>query len=84
MNGIGASIARQISDQYPGLRTHQEKVEKLVEVMDQLGYKARDATPPGGEAVIEAENCVFHAMAKKDLASCHLDRGLMEAFTGAR
>lgn len=84
MNEIGASIARQISNQYPGLRTHKEKVEKLVEVMDQLGYNARDATLPGGEAVIEAENCVFHAMAKKDLAICHLDRGLMETFTGGK
>jgi len=84
MNEIGASVAQQIRSQYPGLTTHQEKVEKLAEVMDQLGYNARNATLPGGEAVIEADNCVFHTMAKKDLEICHLDMGLMETFTDSK
>ena len=81
MNEIGASVAQQIRSQYPGLTTHKEKVEKLAEVMDQLGYNARNATLPGGQAVIEADNCVFHTMAKKDSEICHLDMGLMETFT---
>jgi predicted ArsR family transcriptional regulator len=84
MNEIGANVAEQIRSQYPDLVTHKEKVEKLVEVMDQLGYNARNATMPGGEAIIEADNCVFHAMAKKDLEICHLDRGLMETFTDSK
>jgi predicted ArsR family transcriptional regulator len=84
MSEIGANVAHQIRSQYPGLITHQEKVEKLAEVMDQLGYNARNATLPGGEAVIEADNCVFHSMAKKDLEICHLDRGLMETFTDSK
>lgn len=84
MNEIGANVAQQIRSQYPGLSTHKEKVEKLAEVMDQLGYNARNATLPGGEAVIEADNCVFHTMAKKDLEICHLDRGLMETFTDSK
>jgi predicted ArsR family transcriptional regulator len=81
MNEIGASVAHQIRNQYPGLVTHKEKVEKLAEIMDQLGYNARNATLPGGQAVIEADNCVFHTMAKKDSEICHLDMGLMETFT---
>jgi predicted ArsR family transcriptional regulator len=84
MNEIGANVAQQIRSQYPDLTTHKEKVEKLAEVMDQLGYNARNATLPGGEAVIEADNCVFHTMAKKDLEICHLDRGLMETFTDSK
>lgn len=84
MNEIGANVAQQIRSQYPHLSTHQEKVEKLTEVMDQLGYNARNATVSGGEAVIEADNCVFHTMAKKDLEICHLDRGLMETFTDSK
>lgn len=84
MGEIGANVAHQIRSQYPGLTTHKERVEKLAEVMDQLGYNTRNATLPGGEAVIEADNCVFHAMAKKDLEICHLDRGLMEAFTDSK
>jgi predicted ArsR family transcriptional regulator len=84
MNEIGANVAQQIRSQYPALTTHKEKVDKLAEVMDQLGYNARNATLPGGEAVIEADNCVFHTMAKKDLEICHLDRGLMETFTDSK
>ncbi|PTR07936.1 transcriptional regulator [Nitrosospira sp. Nsp5] len=84
MNEIGANVAQQIRSQYPYLTTHKEKVEKLTEVMDQLGYNARNTTVSGGEAVIEADNCVFHTMAKKDLEICHLDRGLMENFTDSK
>lgn len=84
MSAIGANVAQQIRSQYPGLTTYREKVEKLAEVMDQLGYNARNAMLPGDEAVIEADNCVFHTMAKKDLEICHLDRGLMEAFTDSQ
>jgi predicted ArsR family transcriptional regulator len=84
LSEIGAGIAEQIRSQYPGLATHQEKVEKLAEVMDQLGYNAKNATLPGGETVIEADNCVFHQMAVKDLEICHLDKGLMETFTDSK
>lgn len=78
---IGVGIAEQVRSQYPGLNTHEEKVEKLAEVMDQLGYNAKNATLPNGETVIEADNCVFHQMAAKDVEICHLDKGLMETFT---
>ena len=84
LSEIGAGIAHQIRSQYPELHTQQEKVEKLAEVMDQLGYNAKNATLPGGEAVIEADNCVFHQMAVKDLEICHLDKGLMETFTDSK
>ena len=84
MNEIGAGVAQQIRSQYPDLTTHQEKVEKLAEVMDQLGYNAKNATLPGASAVIEADNCVFHTMAEKDPEICHLDRGLMETFTDSK
>lgn len=80
MNEIGAGVARQIRSLYPDLTTHQEKVEKLAEIMDQLGYNARNVMLLGGQAVIEADNCVFHTMAKKDSEICHLDMGLMETF----
>ena len=84
MNQIGANVAHQIRSQYPGLITHEEKVEKLAEVMDQLDYNARNATVPGGEAIIEADNCVFHTMAKKDIEVCNIDKGLMETFTDSK
>ncbi|MDN5752976.1 MAG: HTH domain-containing protein [Nitrosospira sp.] len=84
LNEIGAGVGRQMRSEYPGLTTHDEKVEKLAELMDQLGYNAKTATLPGGETVIEADNCVFHRMAVKDTEICHLDRGLMETFTESK
>lgn len=58
MTENGTSVAKQTRSQYPGLTTHKERVESPAEVMDQLGYNARNMTKPGGEAVIEADNCV--------------------------
>ncbi|PTQ79662.1 transcriptional regulator [Nitrosospira multiformis] len=84
LSEIGASIAEQIRGQYPDLNTKEEKIDKLTEVMDQLGYNAKSATLPNGEKVIEADNCVFHQMAAKDMEICHLDRGLMETFTDSK
>lgn len=84
LNDIGAGIGQQIRSQYPDLNTHEEKVEKLAEVMDQLGYNAKSGILPGGESVIEADNCVFHQMAAKDFEICHLDKGLMETFTDSQ
>ncbi|MDN5752100.1 MAG: HTH domain-containing protein [Nitrosospira sp.] len=84
MKEIGVNVAHQIRSQYPGLTTHEEKVEKLAEVMDLLGYNARNVTVPGGETVIEADNCVFHPMAQKDLEICNIDRGLMGTFTDSK
>ena len=84
LNEIGAGVAQQLRSQYPGLSTQQEKVEKLAEVMDQLGYSAKNATLPGGEPVIVADNCVFHRMAVKDTEICHLDKGMMETFTDSK
>jgi predicted ArsR family transcriptional regulator len=81
MRAIGGSVAREMRAGYPGLHTHEEKVKKLAEVMDQLGYDARNTTTPGNTPEIEADNCVFHKMAVKDLEICNLDMGLMEAFT---
>ncbi len=52
--------------------------------MDQLGYNAKIAILPDGEKVIEADNCVVHQMAAKDMEICHLDRGLMETFTDSK
>lgn len=68
MAEIGANVAQQIRSQYPDLGTHKEKVEKHAEVMDQLGYSTRNTSVSGRESIIEADNCVFRSLAKKDLA----------------
>ena len=84
LNAIGSGVAEQLRGQYPALKTREQKVEKLAEVMDQLGYDARNATVPGGAPVIEADNCVFHSLAMKDPEICRLDLALLETFTDSR
>ena len=84
LNAIGSGIAEQLRSQYPALETRKQKVEKLAEVMDQLGYDARNVTAPRGAPVIEADNCVYHNLAIKNPEVCRLDLALLETFTDSR
>ncbi|HEY0661765.1 MAG TPA: hypothetical protein VGD21_10675 [Lysobacter sp.] len=51
--------------------------------LDQLGYEAI-ATQRGGEAQVEAYNCVFHALARQHPDVCRFDIAFMEAASGHR
>lgn len=84
LDAIGSDVAKQLRTQYPALKTREQKVEKLAEVMQGLGYEARNATAPRGAPVIEADNCVFHSLAKKNPEICRLDLALLETFTDSR
>lgn len=81
---IGASVAEQMRNQSPGLGTREQKVEKLAEVMDQLGYNARTVAVADKAPVIEADNCVFHELAIKNPEICHFDLEMMGTFTGSK
>lgn len=84
LSAMGAGVAAQLRGQYPALETRAQKVEKLAEVMDQLGYNARSAAAADSAPVIEADNCVFHELAMKDPAICEFDLAMMGAFTGSK
>lgn len=84
LSAIGSSVAEQLRSQIPALETREQKVAKLAELMDQLGYDARNATAPGGAPVIEADNCVYHSLAMKNPEICRLDLALLETFTDSR
>ena len=84
LEAIGSDVGKQLLSQYPALETRKQKVAKLAEVMDQLGYNARNATAPRGAAVIEADNCVFHSLAIKNPEICRLDLALLGTFTDSR
>ena len=84
LDGIGSEVAEELRTQYPTLKTREQKVEKLAEVMQGLGYEARNAPPSRGAPVIEAENCVFHSLAQKNPEICRLDLALLETFTDSR
>ena len=84
LSAIGSDVAGQLRSQYPALKTREQKVEKLAEVMDQLGYNARSAPAADKAPVIEADNCVFHELAIKNPAICQFDLAMMGAFTDSR
>ena len=57
--------------------------DALAQRLDQLGYEAI-ATQRGGEAEVEAYNCVFHALARQHPDVCRFDIAFMEAASGHR
>lgn len=81
MSAMGAAVAKQLKRQYPGLETRQQKVEKLSEVMEELGYNSKSVSIDGSIPVIEADNCIFHNLAIKNPAICQFDLALMSTFT---
>lgn len=84
LEAIGAQVANELRAQYPALKSREQKVEKLAEVMQGLGYEARSLPAPRGAAVIEADNCVFHGLAKKNPEICRLDLALLGTFTDSQ
>jgi len=59
-------------------------VEGLAALMDELGYDARKVRDVGGAPTIEADNCVFHALAMRNTAVCQFDLALMTSYTGRK
>ena len=57
---------------HPGLSTHKEKVEKLTEVMDQLGYNTRNASVSGYQSIIEADKLRLSFHRQKESTFFHL------------
>ena len=78
---MGMQVAAQLRNQHPELTTHEEKVQKLSEIMEQLGYNARSTVNAGAEPMIEADNCIFHHLAVRNPNVCQFDLALMSAFT---
>lgn len=60
-----------------------EAATELAKQMDELGYEAV-RTQSGGEHEVEAFNCVFHALAKRNMDVCKFDLAFMEAASGYR
>lgn len=86
MSRLGKDIAAQTASsvQGPSLKS---RVEQVVTVMNDLAYQAETALTgrelPGAPPVIEASNCVFHALAAKYPEICHFDIALLTELTGA-
>lgn len=77
---MGEQVADRLRGQY-ALATRQERVEKLAEIMEQLGYTAQSRIGADGVPVIEASNCIFHHLALSNPDVCQFDLALLSNFT---
>jgi predicted ArsR family transcriptional regulator len=82
LTAMGEKVAQQLRAQYPNLKTREEKVQKLAEIMEQLGYSTMHETSKA--ATIEADNCVFHTLALQNPAICQFDLALLSTFTDSK
>ena len=80
---MGTKVGAQLRAQHPGLKTRTDRVLKLAELMEQLGYSTA-STSVLEPTVISADNCVFHDLALKDPEVCQFDLALLSAFTESR
>ena len=81
---IASAVVAQLQQRSPGLASRKQKVEKLSEVMDELGYDARTGANMGGAPTIEADNCIFHELAMKNPEVCQFDLALLSGFSGSK
>ncbi|MBX3694389.1 MAG: HTH domain-containing protein [Steroidobacteraceae bacterium] len=79
---IAATVVAQLPEPVRAGASGHDKVEDLSTLMDQLGYDARKVRDVGGVPTIEADNCVFHALAMQNPAVCQFDLALMSSYTG--
>lgn len=80
LTSMGTLVGKQLLTQHPELVNRGEKVQKLAEIMEQLGYNAR-SIGSDKTTVLEADNCVFHTLALANPNICKFDLALLAAFT---
>jgi predicted ArsR family transcriptional regulator len=80
--GLGQQLGHAEPPPQPDA-SRAQVAEALAKRMDQLGYEAI-ATQRGGEAQVEAYNCVFHALARAHPDVCRFDLAFMEAAAAHR
>jgi predicted ArsR family transcriptional regulator len=81
LGAMGVGVAQQLLSQNSAHKTREQKVEKLSEVMETLGYNSRSSSVEGDAPTIEADNCIFHNLAMKKPEICQFDLALLSAFT---
>ena len=84
LGALGSAVGVNLRNQYPGLQNRRQKVEKLSEVMEQLGYNTTSTAAQGDTATIDADNCVFHNLAMKNPEICQFDLALLATFTDSK
>ena len=77
MGRLGTKLAATLMPQFID-KTPPERIKRLIEVMQTLGYHAilnTDSPDP----IIKASNCVYHDLAQQNPELCEFDRALISA-----
>lgn len=82
MLDLGRVAGDQLLSEQPPAQTTVERTDRLVIFMKQMGYRARQTATHRDGCTIEADNCVFHSLAREHPAVCQFDLGLMSSFSG--
>ena len=82
LTALGAAVARRLRVQYPHAKTRRQRVAAVAELMEHMGYHAAPSTASGTR--LEAKNCVFHDLARKNPEVCQFDIALLASFTDSR
>lgn len=82
MRSLGDSAAGRLLSELPSHAAGQDRTGRLVVFMKQMGYRARHADYGPDEPVVEADNCVFHDLARQHPEVCQFDLALISRFTG--
>lgn len=80
MRDMGRNAGEQLLSP-SSANSKEERLIKLVDVMQELGYEAHKS--PTNDETIIAHNCVFHHLAAEHPEVCEFDLSLMELATGA-
>ena len=79
MHKLGNNLSQSFLSRFKGKQTG-ERIEELLKIMDELGFKTKNMTESGSnERTIEACNCIYHDLAQKHEEICEFDKTLMSS-----
>lgn len=85
MGKLAIEVAKSMKDKFEKVRSTAELFATINEVLNDLGYRTtlKQSDLRKG-AILEASNCVYHAIAKEHPALCVFDIKFIEVATGGR
>lgn len=83
LQAVGISLAETKKLSLRG-KPLSEKIKSTVEIMQELGYDAEIAKSDSDQNMIDAYNCVFHDLAKKNTEICELDLALLSSLLDSK
>ena len=85
MHGLADSVAQQMESRFKNAPDAPALLAEVTAALNELGYRAQlKQSDLRKGAVIEASNCVYHAVAKKHPELCQFDVRFMENATNLR